>query len=375
MLALTHYASFMVPFSILAYIAAILVIVFVHELGHFLVGRWSGVKIEAFSIGFGREIWGFNDRHGTRWKLCWIPIGGYVRFEGDANAASMPSEVSNPSPTSLQGAKLWKRFLIVLAGPVANFLFSILIFAAAYMVVGQIINEPRVDEVLADGAGQAAGLQGGDFIRKIDGVEVKSFSAIQDIMMLHGATPMVLDVERSGQPLQLTVTPKVAEIDDGMGSKMRMAQMGIKHDGKLDPQGVVRASLPEALVKGVDRTWFVVKATMNYVGKVLLGAESSSQLHGPAGVAKVAGDTAMMGVWPFVFLIGLISVSIGLVNLFPIPMLDGGHLLFYLIEGLTGRPISPVAQEWSFRIGLSAILMLLVLATTNDASMFYGAFK
>ena len=372
MLALTHYASFMVPFSIFAYILAIVIIVFFHELGHFMVGRWCGVNIEAFSIGFGREIWGFNDRHGTRWKLCWIPLGGYVRFEGDANAASLPSKTMTVSPTSLQGAKLWKRFLIVLAGPVANFLLSILIFAAAYAFVGQFVSEPRVDEVLADGAAKEAGLQAGDFIRKIDGNEVRSFSEIQDVMFLRGPTPMALVVERAGQKVDLTLTPKIVEVEDGMGGKMRVTQIGIKHDGSLDPVGVVRSGPIEALGKGVERTWFVVQSTMHYVTKVLLGTESSSQLHGPAGVAKVAGDTAIMGIWPFVFLIGLISVSIGLINLFPIPMLDGGHLLFYLIEAVMGRPISPTAQEWSFRIGLSAILVLLVLATSNDASLFFG---
>ena len=372
MLALTHYASFMVPFSILAYIIAIIVIVFIHELGHFMVGRWCGVNIDAFSIGFGPEIWGFNDRHGTRWKFCWIPLGGYVKFEGDTNAASLPSSGKVVSGTSLQGAKLWKRFLIVLAGPVANFLLSIAIFASAFMVFGQMISEPRVDEVLADGAAKQAGLQAGDYIRKIDNTEIHSFAEIQDMMMLRGVTPMALLVERAGQKIELTLTPKLADVDDGMGGKVQMTQIGIKHDGRLDPQGFVSVGPLEALGKGVERTYFVAQTTLHYVAQVVLGKASSNQLHGPAGVAKMAGDTAAMGVWPFVFLIGLISVSIGLINLFPIPMLDGGHLLFYLIEAVTGRAISPTAQEWSFRIGLSAILVLLVLATTNDASLFFG---
>ncbi len=362
----------MVPFSILAYFVAIIVIVFIHELGHFTVGRWCGVKIEAFSIGFGREVWGFNDRHGTRWKFCWIPLGGYVKFEGDANAASLPGAAGKSSTTSLQGAKLWKRFLIVLAGPVANFLLSIAIFSTAYMVFGQFVSEPRVDEVLAEGAAKQAGLQAGDYIRKIDGTEIHSFAEIQDMMIMRGATPMALVVERAGQKLDMTLTPKLAEVDDGMGGKVQTTQIGIKHDGKLDPQAVQTLGPVEALSKGVERTYFVAQTTLRYVAKVFLGTASSNQLHGPAGVAKMAGDTAAMGVWPFVFLIGLISVSIGLINLFPIPMLDGGHLLFYLIEAVSGRPISPTAQEWSFRIGLSAILVLLALATTNDASLFFG---
>ena len=372
MLALTQHASFMVPFSIMAYIVAVIIIVFIHELGHFMVGRWCGVKIDAFSIGFGPEIWGFNDRHGTRWKFCWIPLGGYVKFQGDANAASLPSRGTVVSETSLQGAKLWKRFLIVLAGPVANFLLSIAIFTSAYMIYGQFISEPRVDEVVADGAAKQAGLQAGDYIRKINNTEIHSFAEIQDMMVLRSIIPMTLVVERAGQKLDLTLTPKFADVDDGMGGKVQTTQIGIKHDGKLDPQVVQKLGPVEALSKGIERTYFVAQTTVLYVAKVFTGTASSNQLHGPAGVAKIAGDTAAMGVWPFLFLIGLISVSIGLINLFPIPMLDGGHVLFYLIEAVSGRPISPTAQEWSFRIGLSAILMLLVLATTNDASLFFG---
>ena len=372
MVALADNAVLIWPFRVLAYIVAIIIIVFIHELGHFLVGRWCGAKIDTFSIGFGKEIWGFNDRHGTRWKFCWIPLGGYVKFQGDANAASLPTNTVNPAQNSLQAAKLWKRFLIVLAGPAANFLLSIAIFAAGYLAFGQFVSEPRVDEVLADGAAMRAGLKPGDFIRKIDNTEVHSFSEIQDMMVLRGETPLALEVERAGTKLDLTLTPKLVDTDDGMGGKVKVAQIGVRHDGKLDPQVVQKIGPLEALGKGTERTYFVAQTTLHYVAKVFLGTASSNQLHGPAGVAKVAGDAAVMGFWPFTFLIGLISVSIGLINLFPIPMLDGGHLLFYLIEAVSGRPISPTAQEWSFRIGLSAILVLLVLATTNDASLFFG---
>ncbi|MBG1231728.1 RIP metalloprotease RseP [Aestuariivirga litoralis] len=367
-----QFPAYAVLVSTLAYIMAVVVIVFFHELGHFLVGRWCGVKIEAFSIGFGRELAGFTDKHGTRWKLGWLPLGGYVKFEGDANGASLPDANAKVTETSLQGAKLWKRFLIVLAGPVANFILSIVIFAAAYSLVGMPISQPRVDEVVEDGAAKAAGLMAGDYIRKIDGTEIKSFGDIQDAMVLRQAAPVALVVERGGQNLDITLTPKIVEIEDGLGTKVKVTQIGIKHDARLDPEGTERLNPVAALGKGAERTWFVAGTTLHYIGKIFMGTESSSQLHGPFGVAKVAGDTASMGVWPFVFFIGLISVSIGLVNLFPIPMLDGGHLLFYLIEGVMGRPVSPVAQEWSFRIGLSAILMLMVLVTTNDIFTIFG---
>jgi len=363
---LTHMPGFTIGFSILAFLLAVVVIVFIHEMGHFLMGRWAGVNIEAFSVGFGKEIFGFNDRHGTRWKLCWIPLGGYVRFEGDTNAASMPDASVKPSPKSLHGAVLWKRFLIVLAGPLANFVLAIAIFTVAFAFVGTPVNEPRVDEVVADGAAKAAGLMAGDFIRQIDGIAMNSFSDVQDTMFMHGTEPLSLTVERAGQRLAITLTPKLVEVEDSLGSKAKMTQIGIKHDPKNDPQAFVKLGPIDAVNKGIHQTWTVVAATLHQVGKIITGNESSAQMHGPIGVAKVAGDTAMMGVWPFIAFIAFISISIGLVNLFPIPMLDGGHLLFYLIEGVIGRPVSPMAQEWSFRIGLSALLMLMVLVSTND---------
>ena len=367
-----HFPAYAVLVSLLAYMLAVVVIVFFHELGHFLVGRWSGVKVEAFSIGFGREVFGFTDKHGTRWKLGWLPLGGYVRFEGDANAASQPDLLAKPGPTSLQGAKLWKRFLIVLAGPVANFILAIVIFALAFMLVGVPVSQPRVDEVLDGGAAKAAGLMAGDMIRKIDGQDIKSFADIQDAMMLRDPTPAALVVERNGQMLDITLTPRIVEIEDSIGSKVRVTQLGIRHDGKLDPETSEKLGPVAAVEKGAEQTWLVSKTTLRYIGKIFTGAESASQLHGPIGVAKVAGDTASNGVWYYISFIGLISVSIGLINLFPIPMLDGGHLLFYLIEAVLGRPASPTAQEWSFRIGLSAILMLMVLVTTNDIFTIFG---
>jgi regulator of sigma E protease len=359
-----------IGFSAVAYIAALIVIVFVHEFGHFQVGRWCGVKIEAFAIGFGRELFGFNDRYGTRWKVCLLPLGGYVKFAGDANAASLPSADAALIPGSLQAATVWRRMAIVVAGPVANFLLAIFIFAAAFMFVGTPVNEPRIDSVTEDGAAKAAGLQSGDFIRAIDGKAIHSFGDIQDIMMLQEAQPLQLQVERAGQTLEITLVPKIVELPDGFGSTRRQSLIGIVHEAAKDPKRVERLGPIDAVAKGAERTWFVAQTTLRYIGKVFLGSERSNQLHGPLGVAKFAGETASMGIWPFVFFIGLISVSIGLVNLFPVPMLDGGHLAFYLIEAVLGKPVSPQAQEWSFRIGLSAILMLMIFATTNDISRY-----
>jgi len=359
-----------IGFSALYFFIAIIIIVFVHEYGHFQVGRWCGVTIETFSVGFGREIFGFNDKHGTRWKFSWIPLGGYVRFLGDANAASMPSVVSDPTPGSLQAATVWKRALIVAAGPFANFVLAVLIFAAAYCFVGTQINEPRIDSVTEDGAAKAAGLMVGDYVRAIDGKAIHSFVDIHEAMILQGDTPVVLAVERNKQMLNINIVPKIVEIKDSSGRVQRVSQIGIMHKFENDPVGNERLSPLAAVAKGIERTYFVSKTTLRYVGKMFEGKEKSDQLHGPIGVAQLAGESASLGVWPFITFIALISVSVGLVNLFPIPMLDGGHLVFYLIEAVFRKPVGPVAQEWSFRIGLSAMVLLMLFATNNDLSPY-----
>ena len=350
--------------SVLALLVMLVTIVFIHEFGHFIVGRWCGVNIEAFSIGFGREIFGFNDKHGTRWKVCMLPLGGYVKFEGDANAASLPSTTQAPSPTSLQGAALWKRFLIVLAGPISNFILSIVIFASMAVFVGEYVIPAKVGGVKENSAASAAGLQVGDLIRKIDGKPIASFADITEAMVLQGETPVLLTIERGGQTFDVSLTPKTQIVDDEINGKMKRSLIGISSDA-TNAQAV-KSNVVEGLAIGVNRTWFITATTMRYLGKMFLGLESADQMHGPIGIAKMAGTTASMGLATFIFFIGYISVSIGLVNLFPIPMLDGGHLVFFIIEGIMGKPVSQQTQEWSFRIGLSAILMLVIFVSKND---------
>lgn len=359
-----------VIFYALPYLLALIIIVFIHELGHFYVGRLCGVGIEVFSVGFGKEVFGFNDRHGTRWKFCWIPLGGYVRFAGDASTASLPSNDGEYRPNSLQAAKLWHRIAIVAAGPLANFALSIVIFALAFMFVGTPVSEPRIDDVTVDGAAKAAGLLPGDYIRKVDGTTVESFTDIQEKMILRGENPVALEIERAGEKINVTIIPRIKEIPDGFGSTVRMSLIGVTHDGTKDAVNSKKLGPIAAVSKGIERTYFIAKTTLRYLGKIILGSEKSNQLQGPLGAAKIAGDFASAGVWAFVTFIGLISVSIGLVNLFPIPMLDGGHLVFYFIEGIFGKPVSPQAQEWSFRIGLSVILLFMVFVTTNDLGRF-----
>jgi regulator of sigma E protease len=366
-----------IVFNLVPYLLALIIIIFIHEFGHFYVGRLCGVNIETFSVGFGKEIFGFNDRYGTRWKFCWIPLGGYVKFQGDANAASMPKANVEHAPGSLHAAALWKRMAIVAAGPIANFLLAIAIFTVAFAWFGTYASEPRIDGIKAESAAKISGLMAGDYVRKVDGKDITTFSEIQESMILRGEDPVTLVVERGGQMMTFTIKPQVIEEPDNFGSTVRKSLIGITHDSSKDPQVAKRMSIPSAFVAAVERTYFVSKTTLRYLGKIILGVERSNQLHGPAGAAKMAGDYASLGVWPFITFIALISVSIGLVNLFPIPMLDGGHLVFYFLEAIMGKPVGPVAQEWSFRIGLSVILMFMIFVTTNDigryVSMWIGS--
>lgn len=352
-----------------AFLVAILIIVFVHEFGHFIVARWCGVKIEAFSIGFGREITGWFDKHGTRWKLCLLPLGGYVKFLGDSNAASMP-EKGTPEkvvrdPGNFHGKPVWQRAAIVAAGPIANFILAVLIFAASYMIVGKPIIDPRVDEIEVGSAAEKAGFKPGDLIVEIDGRKIESFGDIQRIVTTRPGESISIVVIRDGANAILNAVPELREVSDGNGGKIRIGILGLKHNPSSDT--TFRKMGPgEALTAATDNTWYIISTTMKYIGKIVTGRESTDQLGGPIAMAKAAGDAASLGIAYFVSMIAFLSVSIGLINLFPIPMLDGGHLVFYGLEALRGKPLGPQAQEWGFRIGVSFVIMLMVIGTWND---------
>jgi len=325
--------------------------------------------VEAFSIGFGREIFGWYDRHGTRWKVAWIPLGGYVKFRGDANAASFPDaealERAKNEPGNFHGKVLWQRAAVVVAGPVANFILAIAIFAITFMAVGLPVIEPRVDEVLPGSAAEQAGIQKGDKVVSIDGTAIDDFSGLQQAVMTRAGDELAIVVERNGEKLNLKVVPQLREEPDNFGGKIRIGLLGVKHN----PQGPIRYERMgpvKALEASVGRTWFIVDSTFRYIGKLFSGRESTDQLGGPIAMAKAAGDAASVGVFQFVSVIAFLSVSIGLLNLFPIPMLDGGHLVFYAIEGLRGKPLGEAAQEWGFRIGFSLVIMLMLVGTWND---------
>lgn len=359
--------SYLIPF-----LFVLTVVVFIHELGHFLVARWCGVGVKVFSIGFGPEIFGFNDRHGTRWRVSWIPLGGYVKFIDDENVASasgrkafeaLPEEERK---RSFQGKSLAQRAAIVAAGPIANFVLAIIIFAAIFSIFGERITAAKVDAVAPGSAAERAGFEPGDRIVSIDGSEIGSFSDMQRIVATSPDRELHFVVDRGGANVDLTATPERKEITDRFGNTMRIGLLGIQRSASPDDWTLERHDPATALVMGVKESYFVVSRSLAYLYDVVTGREDADQLGGPLRIAQVSGQVATAGFVALLNLAAIISVSIGLINLFPIPMLDGGHLLFYGIEAIRGRPLSESTQEIGFRIGLAFVLMLMIFATWND---------
>jgi regulator of sigma E protease len=357
----------------LAFLFVLTIVVFVHEYGHFIVGRLCGVGVKAFSIGFGRELYGWNDRHGTRWKISAVPLGGYVKFVGDMNGASVPDEAvlarMNPEERriSFHHQPLAKRAAIVAAGPIANFLLAILVFAGLTYFAGRQVLVPRVDVVQPGSAAETAGFRPGDLVLGIDGREIGSFADMQRIISTSAGDTLSFTVERDGGRVSLQATPTVREVDMPGFGKQKIGLLGLQ--GSRNPADVkfVRYGLVDSIGAGFQETWNVIERTFNYLARMLSGRESPQQLSGPIGILKVSGDVASAGgLASLTGLIAILSVSIGLLNLFPIPLLDGGHLMFYAFEAVLGRPLSDRAQEIGFRIGLAIVVMLMLFATWND---------
>ncbi len=352
-------------------------VVFVHEMGHFLIARWCGIRVAAFSIGFGRELFGFTDRRGTRWKVSAVPLGGYVRFEGDDNAASVPDpETLAATPLSerhglFHFAPLWKRFLVVAAGPAANFILAVLVFAALFVFVGRPHILPIAETVIHGSAAEEAGIEPGDRIVSVDGRQIELFMDLQSIVMLAADETLDLVVQRSGHEVSLSATPKRVEQPDRLGGTHKIGVLGI-----TGPPGDFRRDDPlTALVEGVRETTNIVERTMTYVGRLLQGRESTDQLSGPIRIGQVSGAVVSSGGIPgLIYLAAVLSVSIGLFNLFPVPMLDGGHLFFYAIEAVRGRPLSARVQDLGFRIGFALVIMLFIFVTFNDIANISGIF-
>jgi regulator of sigma E protease len=359
-------------YALAGFLFVLTVVVFFHELGHFLVARWYGVRVLVFSIGFGPELFGFNDRYGTRWKVSAIPLGGYVKFFGDENAASVPDQAAIAAMSeadrkiSFVHQKVGPRAAIVVAGPLANFILAIVIFAIAAMVYGRQSTLPRVDTVQPNSAAAAAGFEPGDIVQSINGRIIRSFSDMQRIVSFSPGETLAVVVERGGKQVTLKATPALQDVKDNFGNTHRMGVLGITRSLAADEVRFERVGFLTAVGIGFTETWALVEQTMTYIWRIFAGRASADQLGGPIMIAQMSGQVASVSFSLLVQFVAMISVSIGLLNLFPVPLLDGGHLLFYSIEAARGRPLSERAQEYGFRIGMALVLMLMVFATYND---------
>jgi len=358
---------------IIPFLFVLTIVVFFHELGHFLVARWAGVKVLTFSLGFGPELAGFNDRHGTRWKISAIPLGGYVKFFGDESEASTPASAetldrmtAEERAGSFHHKKVGPRAAIVAAGPIANFILAIVIFTCLFTFFGKPSTTARVDKIEANSAAARAGFQVGDIVTAIDGKTIGSFSDMQRIVGIHAGDQLTFTVKRGDSTLQLQGTPEQREVKDPFGNPHRLGVLGITRATAPGDVVTERVDPATALWLGVKETWFVVDRTLAYIGGIFTGREAADQVGGPLRIAQISGQVATIGLAALVHLTAVLSISIGLLNLFPVPLLDGGHLLFYAVEAVRGRPLSSRAQEMGFRIGLGLVLMLMVFATYND---------
>lgn len=359
--------GYLIPF-----LFVLTLVVFFHELGHFLIARWCGIRVLVFSIGFGPELVGFYDRYGTRWKIAAVPLGGYVKFLGDENAASATDHqaVEKLSEADKREAfinqKVGSRAAVVAAGPIANFILAIVIFAAIFALFGKQSTSARVDKVQPESAAAKAGFQAGDLVLSIDGSKVDSFADMQRVVSESAGSTLTIEVERGSAHQTIKAVPDLKEVKDGFGNKHRIGVLGISRSMLPGDIKVEQVNPLRAVVMGVQETWFVVDRTISYIGGIFAGREAADQLGGPIRIAQVSGQVATAGFVPLLHLAAVLSVSIGLLNLFPIPLLDGGHLLFYFVEAVRGRPLSERAQEFGFRIGLAIVVMLMIFATFND---------
>ena len=372
----TGLVSYGIPFLIV-----LTIVVFFHELGHFLVARWAGVKVLTFSVGFGRELIGFTDRYGTRWKLSAIPLGGYVRFFGDENEASAPSASTlgtmseDDRKVSFHHKSVPARAAIVAAGPIANFLLAIVIFAGLYTIYGKPNVSPMVDSVEVGSPAEKGGFRAGDIVTAIDGTTIETFSDMQRIVSTRAGQELAISVKRGDSNIVLRVTPELRETKDVFGNTHKIGLLGIKSVGKAGGATIEKVDPITALGLGAKQSWHIVEATFQFMQKVFTGQGGGDQIGGPIRIAQLSGQAASLGLDYFMNLTAVISVSIGLLNLFPVPLLDGGHLMYYLVEIVRGRPLSERAQEMGFRVGLALVLMLMIFATYNDILHIRNIFK
>ena len=360
--------SYIIPFLIL-----ITIVVFIHEYGHYYLAKRYGVGITDFSIGFGKELFGWKDKSGTRWKICWLPLGGYVKFFGDRNVFSQSEQQEIINKYNEEDRKklfilkpLYQRSIIVAAGPLANFVLAIIIFAMIYMFVGKDMTPAIIDEVQDDSPAFVAGFKKNDKIISIDNKNIQSILEVSKHINISTSEIIEFVVLRNDQEVSLFVKPNLVEGKDSLGNQVKKRIIGIK----LSPLNNEFQNQPlppsKAIYYSIKEVWFVTTSSLNYLVKMITGSADSSQLGGPIRIAKITGQVAEYGIIPFFSIMAYISISLGLINLFPIPLLDGGHLMFYLFEKILGRPLSQKTQEGFFRIGLFLLISLMFFVTVND---------
>ncbi|APG84384.1 RIP metalloprotease RseP [Sinorhizobium americanum] len=365
-------------YTIPTFLFLLTLLVFVHEMGHYLVGRWSGIRIVAFSVGFGPELFGRTDRHGTRWKFCAIPLGGYVKFFGDEDAASTPDyrrlEAIRPEERArtFLGAKLWKRAATVAAGPIANFLLAIAIFAVLFSIYGRAVADPVVAFVAPGSAAEKAGVLPGDKLISIDGKPIATFDDVRRYVSVRPELPIKVRIDRAGSVVDLDMVPQRTESVDPLGNKVEEGKIGIGTNQEAGNFRVETYGPLEAVGQGALQSWRIVTGTFDYLSNLFVGRMNADQVGGPIRIAQMSGQMAKLGIAEVLNFAAVLSVSIGLLNLMPVPVLDGGHLMFYAVEALRGKPVGPAAQELAFRIGFAMVLMLTVFAAWNDINWLFG---
>jgi regulator of sigma E protease len=357
--------------TIAAFMFVLVIVVFFHEFGHFWVGRRCGIKVDAFSIGFGPELFSHTDRKGTRWRVALLPLGGYVKFHGDINGASQPDPgalAAMPDEAYKQtfaAQPIWKRAATVAAGPAANFLLAIAIFAASFYFSGRPVLIPRIEKVETASAAEAAGLKAGDLVRSIDGRGIDSFDQLVRTVMGSAGRPLALEVERDGKLVSLGVTPGTRDIKTAWRT-YTVGSLGVRASTNPNDQRVDFPGPVDSVGLAAAETWSWVERTGAFVSGIVSGRESAGQVSGPIGIAAVSGATAKLGIGALLLLAAILSISVGLINLVPIPLLDGGHLMYFAIEAVRGKPLSEKSQEMGFRVGLAVVGTLMLLATSND---------
>ncbi len=349
--------GYVVPFLLV-----LSVVVFVHEFGHYWVARRNGVRVEVFSIGFGPELFGWNDRAGTRWKFSLVPLGGYVRMKGDEEVTSSRADAAKAGdPDAFPAKSVWQRMAIVAAGPLANFLFAIVVLSALFSTVGRPYTPAEVGEVLPGSPAAQAGLAPGDRIVAVDGEPVESFEELQLIVQDHPGEPLRFTIERQSRRLEVTVVPELRVVQDQFGTR-RIGMIGVSRQGIEFRRSNPLLAPYDATVE----TLRIVGGTLRALGQMVVGSRGTEEIGGPLRIAQMSGEIAHQGLLPALWFTAILSINLGLINLFPIPMLDGGHLLLYTIEAVRGRPLSDRSQEIAFRFGLALVLTLMLFATWND---------